>query len=307
MELIKTEDKGKLLINDKKRNLIGKIDINNSICLKNIKNNVYNDYNFFKPINDLLNENDISLYIEKIRSLLITFILSNVYKEAIKELFPAHYKILLSEHNLKDLVFFINNRLKFYPYQKLSISGITDKYSIYSFIPVIYSLIGLEEPVFSIFKVSSTFENSIHEINHINQDMLFFKSNDKSLRNTQKREAFKTGEEGGSNLEEILFGRKILNFTFLEALYIINEKNLEQNLNDYKKNFLNMRSFLFNIEEKKKYLNFNNGIFSELCSSIDNYIKQSNKNMYIYSMNTKTKIINYTFNITRGKYCMGFK
>ena len=68
-----------------------------------------------------------------------------------------------------------------------------------------------------------------------------------------------------------------------------------------------MRSFLFNIEEKKKYLNFNNGIFSELCSNIDNYIIQANKNMYIYSMNTKTKNINYTFNITRGKCCMGFK
>ena len=54
--------------------------------------------------------------------------------------------------------------------------------------------------------------------------MLFFRLNDKALRNTPKRETFKTGEEEVSDLEEILFGRKILNFTFLEALYIINEK-----------------------------------------------------------------------------------
>ena len=56
--------------------------------------------------------------------------------------------------------------------------------------------------------------------------MLFFRLNDKALRNTPKRETFKTGEEEVSDLEEILFGRKILNFTFLEALYIINEKKI---------------------------------------------------------------------------------
>ena len=307
LEIIETKEKGKVLINDKKENLIGKIDINNSICLKNIVNNVYNNYYFFKPIDDLLKKHEMSLYIKKIRTLLIKFIHSNVYTEAIKELFPEHYKILLSKKTLNDLIFFIKKRLKFYPYQNLSNSGLTDKFSLYSYIPVIYPLIGLGESVFSIFKVSSTFENAIHEINHINQGMLFFKSNDTSLINIPKKQVFITGKEGGSNMEEILFGRKILNFTFLEAIYIINEKNFEQNLNDYRKNFLSMRNFLITVEDKNKYLNIKNGIFSELSVDIDKYIILANNNKDIYSMNAKSKNISYIFNITRGKCCMGFK
>ena len=65
LEIIETKEKGKVLINDKKENLIGKIDINNSICLKNIVNNVYNNYYFFKPIDDLLKKHEMSLYIKK--------------------------------------------------------------------------------------------------------------------------------------------------------------------------------------------------------------------------------------------------
>ena len=137
--------------------------------------------------------------------------------------------------------------------------------------------------------------------------MLFFKSNDTSLINIPKKQVFITGKEGGSNMEEILFGRKILNFTFLEAIYIINEKNFEQNLNDYRKNFLSMRNFLITVEEKNKYLNIKNGIFSELSVDIDKYIIIANNNKDIYKKKKKSKNISYIFNITRGKCCMGFK
>lgn len=295
----------KLIINDINKNAIGKIDINHPICLKNIKNNVLNDYNFFKPIDELLIENDISLYIKDIKLLLIKFIKSKVYRKAIEQLFSSNSKSLLSENALKDLIYYINERIKFYPYQNLQNSGLTDKYSLYTYIPIIFPFSSFQEPISSIFKISGTFENSIHEINHVNQDMLYFKSNDVSLIKTPKREGLRRGQEGGSNLEEILFGRKILNITLLEAIYIINEENFEQNLIDYKKNFESMRSYLIPLEVKKKYLRIN-GIFCHLCSNIDKDLKNANKNNEVYSMNTKSQNSDYEFYFPKGKCCMGF-
>ena len=98
----------KLIINDINKNSIGKIDISHPICLKNIKNNVLNDYNFFKPIDELLIENDISLYIKDIKLLLIKFIKSKVYRKATEQLFSSNSKSLLSENALKDLIYYIN-------------------------------------------------------------------------------------------------------------------------------------------------------------------------------------------------------
>ena len=305
------ENHGKLLIRNNNNDLInGKIDINHPICLNNIKGNVCNDYYFFKPFDDLLIENDISKYVEKIKLLLIEFIDSPLYKEAIKRLFSLkNSNCLLSPNTKKDLIVYINNRIKFYPYQDLYNSGITDKYSLYSYIPIIFPLTILEEEVSSVFKVSAIFENSIHELNHVNQDILYFKSNDKSLIKTPERNNLTTGREGGSNLEEILFGRKILNFTLLEALYIINEQNFKQKLDDYKNNFLKLRSFSIPLEEKKIYLKIpKGGTFENLYSQVEKFLEKANKAPTTYSMDTKSKnsIFDIEFQIIRGKCCMGF-
>ena len=310
------EEEGKFIIKEKEKtkfNNFGIIDINHPICLENLnKDNVHNDYHFFKPLDDLLIENEISLYIENIKLLLIKFINSKVYRESINQLFPTYYKILLSEKTLNDLMFYINNRIKFYPYQHLSNSGLTDKYSLYTYIPIIFPLDNFNDEVSSVFKVSSTFENSIHELNHANHGILYFKSNEKEMMETPEREGFRTGKEGGSNLEEILFDKKIVNFTLLEALYIINEKNFEQNLNDYKNNFLKMRNYLIPLGKKLEYLKIpKGGIFEELYDETEKTLKEEQfhqLHQLTYSMDNKSKnsILDYEYNIIRGKCCMGF-
>ena len=308
---IKIIDKsnGKLLIRDNDNDEIGKIDISNPICLNNINGNVENDVDFFKPLDNFLVKNDISKHSEEIKLLLIEFIDSPLYEEAIKRLFSLkNSDCLLSANAKNDLIVYIKNRIKYYPYQNLSNSGLTDKYSLYSYIPVIFPLIPKKE-VIPLFKISATFENSIHELNHANQAILFFKSNDKTMIKTPERKEFITGKEGGSNLEEILFGRKILNFSLLEALYIINEQNFKQNLKDYKNNFLKMRNFLIPLEEKKIYLKIpKGGIFEKLCDQVEKFISKANEDPVTYSMNTKSKnsIFDFEFPIIRGKCCMGF-
>ena len=303
--------KGKFIINDTKDYCNnGYIDLDNPICLKNIKNNVRNKCFFFKPLEDLLIENDISLFKENIKLLLIQFIGSDVYIEAINKYFCSYSYCLLAKHTKKDLINYIKKRIKFYPYQDLSNSGLTDKFSLYTYIPVIFPYSILEEEINSVFRVSATFENSIHEINHVNQDILYFKSNNQSMIKTPERQGFKTGKEGGSNLEELLFGRKILNLTLLEALYILNEENFKQNLNDYNNNFKKMRSYNVLLEEKRKYFNFKNGgIFTQLYIQVEKYLYKANEDQITYSMDTKSKnttIFNVEFPINRGKCCMGY-
>ena len=156
-------------------------------------------------MDSLLIHNDLSKYIKDIKNFLIRIVNSNVYNEAIKILFKDKSKYLI-EKNITDIEYFINNRIKFYPFQILNISGLTDKFSCYSFIPTIsYSY---TEKIIKIpSQISVAIENSLHEINHINQNLIYFKGNNLSLFNTRTRVGFKSG--WGKNLEKILFGKKI--------------------------------------------------------------------------------------------------
>ena len=135
------------------------------------------------------------------------------------------------DKNITDIEYFINNRIKFYPFQILNISGLIDKFSCYSFIPTIsYSY---TEKIIKIpSQISVAIENSLHEINHINQNLIYFKGNNLSLFNTRTRVGFKSG--WGKNLEKILFGKKIDRIGKLESIYILNEKNYTQTLEQFK-------------------------------------------------------------------------
>ena len=276
------------------------INVNsNDVCLRNLSNkNLISSHNpyIFNTLNSLLINNELNSFIPRIRIFLIKIINSKVYQNAIKELFPKHHKYLLGK-NLKDLEIFIKERLKFYPYQNLSNSGLTDKFSLYSYIPILSFKIFCQEffpENFHIFlKVSAVIENTIHEINHINQDIIFFKGNDKRLFNTPKRENLKN-KEGGENLEEVLFGKKIKSLKILESLYILNECNYNQNLNEFKKNFENLYNASIKYTEKIKYLKIdqNNGVFHDICINIDNYNEKEIQKIELSGIYAKNKQIN---------------
>ena len=64
------------------------------------------------------------------------------------------------------------------------------------------------------------YKNSIHEINHLNQEILFFKGNDINLFFRPKGKNLK-GEDGGTNLEEILLKDFKKNFENLIIIILI--------------------------------------------------------------------------------------
>ena len=229
----------------------------NEICIKNLTksslNSIINmiEVDHFKTLEKLLEKNSITPYIEKLKNFLLKIVDSRVYKEAIEELFPDYHTNLLGI-NLDDIKECIKSRIKYYPYQRLENSGLTDKLSSILFIPV---FLNVSAPLIfrPILKCGALIENTMHELNHLNQNIIYFRGNDKSLFYTPKREWLKE-EDGGENTEEILFGDKIEMLKLLESFYILNELNYEQSLNDFRKNFQNFTNNNVDFSKKMKFI-----------------------------------------------------
>ena len=265
----------------------------NDVCIKNLnKEELDNicDINKFNTLDSLLNKNDVTPYIKKIKIFLIKIINSKVYKEAITKLFPKNYKNLLGE-NLKDIKTCINQRFKFYPYQGLGHCGVTDKFSCYSYICVLFNIFSSKK-YYPTLRSGAIIDISLHEINHLNQDILYFIGKDRNLFDTPKREDLK-GDDGGEHLEEILFGRKIGRLKMLECFYLLNENNYNQSLNDFRSNFENLYKNSNNYSEKIKYLKNDDpdAIFKEIFDNIKNYKEKDFKKIELYGINTKPQII----------------
>ena len=284
----------------------------NAICLKNLLNrkiNIHLSPYIYNNLDSLLMNNDLSEYIKDIKNFLIRIVNSNFYNEAIKILFKDKSKYLI-EKNITDIEYFINNRIKFYPFQILNISALTDKFSCYSFIPTI-SYSTTEEIIKIPSQISVAIENSLLEINHINQNLIYFKGNNLSLFNTPTRVGFKSGNKDGENLEEILFGKKIESIGILESIYILNEKNYDQTLEQFRNNFSNLYNFNIPLKQKiNKFLTIQKeGIFREICSNINTDILE--EGLYkksLYSLSAKNELNNlfdkFVY-ISRRKCCLG--
>ena len=111
---------------------------------------------------------------------------------------------------------FAKCRLKFYPYQGLDNCGITDKFSCYSYITVLFDLSSRYTIFYSPLRCGAIIDISLQEINHLNQNILYFRGIDKYLFYTPKRNLLK-GTDEGEYLEEILFGKKIDQLRILEC------------------------------------------------------------------------------------------
>ena len=251
------------------------------VCLNNLNNfKLEGNYTLelYYNFDALLLDNEINPYINNIKKFLKHIINSKVYKQALNELFPDYYDYLTSDDN-EEIKQYIDERIKFYPFQNLSISGITDKLSFNSFIPSIYFLASdLSIINKNAYKIGLTIVNCIHEINHANQDSIYFKGNRIDLINSLERE-LKNGrntkvEEGGISFEYILFGKIISNINLLECLYIMNEDNYEQDIEEFKKNFMNLREIVKESKEETKFIKNENGIFKDFYKNSINEIKK---------------------------------
>ena len=267
------------------------------ICLNNLNNSYLNASNCTKysyyNLDTLLVENEISPFIATIKKFLKEIINSKVYKQAIKELFPNSYKCLLYNEN-RDIKQFIKKRIKFYPFQDLFISGITDKLSCYSYIPTInFEIVeNLREPKNKgIYKIGLTIINLLHEINHANQCIIYFKTGNKNLLYTteRKEKIYSEKKENKENLECLLFGKNIFKVNLFQCLYIMNENNYKQNLKKFRENFENIKHIVEETNGNTKFIKIKKGIFKKFYEGakldIKNLMGEIKKNVgFIPSM-----------------------
>ena len=281
-------------------------------CIQNLVNRkLLNKKNliYFYTLDELMINNEISPYIKDIKNFLLRIIDSNAYQQAIKKLFPEYYQSLNSNEN-ENIKQFIKERIKFYPFQDLDLSGITDKLSCYSFIPTINfevedkEYFRIEDKNMDTYKIGLTIDNSLHEINHANQMIIFFKGNNKDLINSPERNNIKENEnisEGGISLEYLLFGRIIRKMNLFECLYVMNEKNYEQDLDQFRNNFINIVDLVKKSKENTEYIKIENGIFKRFY---DNSISEIKDIIDLLSTKDSTKD-NFDISLPRmfiGKY-----
>ena len=236
------------------------------------------DTKLFYNLDALMDNNELSPYISKIKQFLKKIVDKNVYKQAIKQLFPEYYRSLTSNNN-EEIKEYIDKRIKFYPFQKLDLSGITDKLSCYSFIPSInflfeeYSNISNQNK--ETCKIGLTIVNSLHEINHANQVIIFFKGNNKDLINSPERIINEnlSSTEGGFSLEYILFGDVISRINLFQCLYIMNEKNYDQELSQFRENFMKIQDIVIETKGETELIKIENGIFKRFYDNVIQDIK----------------------------------
>jgi len=271
--------------NSKKRVVLIPLE---KICLKNLDNpNIKlqcNEEHYYN-VDSLLMENEIDPYVNDIKAFLIKLINTNVFQQALKELFPEYINCLNSNNNA-DLRQYINERIKFYPFQDLDLSGVTDKLSCYSYVASINFKIDeknlkIQKKNEDTYKVGLTIVNTFHEEYHAIRDIIFFKGNNKNLLFSPKRKVGKDSKgkdiesnEGGFHIEYLLFGRILSSINLLECLYIMNENNYEQDLDDFRENFKNIRKIVKDTKGNTDFIKIKNGIFKHFY---DNCLEEIEK------------------------------
>lgn len=301
---------------DKMENISFKTDFDanyevypDNVCLKNLNKkalklflNRFDDYKF-NTLDKLLTKNRITPYIENIKMLLIKIIDSNVLKETIKKLFPEYYIYFLNS-NFEDIKKCIKSRIKFYPYEQLRFSGVTDKLSCYSFISVFFET-NAPFNYMPILNCGAIIDNCIFHMNHLIQNIIHFRAINKSMFLFQKKEEKEKNKF--KDIENILFGKKIQILNIFECFYILNEYNYNQSLEDFRKNFENITKDNIAFSEKVKFIKCDkdDAVFKEFFNIIKNYDNTLIMDMEYYYINAKSQsceLEDYFISIPK-KYC----
>lgn len=239
---------------------ISKICLNNYLLNVNgkLKQNDFEFYNFHSKMeyfNSLIGFEKIKKFLSKIFS-------SKVFKQAFKLLYPSYF--IFPFNNEKESLNFINKNFHFIPYKSPSTFAITEKFSfeIYYLLQsqpyTINKVINEDEKdlIKNIFYKSSVIKSSTHEINHEFYNILFMHSNGLIPLETPRKK-FMDERESGKNFEILLFDRKVYNLNLLECMFILNENNYNKNLEDFRRDFNELKREDLQLNEKNIFYELN--------------------------------------------------
>ena len=210
--------------------------------------------------------NDI-IEFDKMKNFLSKMICSKVFREAFKILYPKEFQFPFEDE--KDALSFLEKYFHFIPLKSSRSCAITEKFSLEIFYFLKAKTINIDTSLNNqnknmakkILYRGSVIVNCSHEINHEFYNIFLMHSNGKIPINTPRKK-FINENKGGNNMEKLLFNQKIKRISIKQCIYLLNEKNYEKSLPEFKKGFNELKKEDLKIDE-------NDGIFKE-CNSILN-------------------------------------
>ena len=198
-----------------------------------------NDYNqLSKKMKADINYNDIKVFLKSILK-------KRTIKELISFLFGDKYCSNFTEEYINV---FVDNFLKFVPFNGMDTSGFTDRFTLQTYI-------FLDQDISDIFKIKSNCKDKVakvlkigraiviilHELSHNFYSYTLEYYNYANLTFESPRKKFFDIREGGFYVELILFGRVINNIYLEEVLFLIDEDNYNKDLKSFQKDFVNLK------------------------------------------------------------------
>ena len=222
------------------------LDNESSKCISNYILNLQYDMNLeeieMKSYDNIQKEFGQILDVGKMKKFLAKIFCSNVIKDAFKFLYPEYFNFPFKDEN--DCLNFLDKYYHFIPFKSVKTTAVTDKFSleIFYFLKLKRIYISrkfskeLNKLINNILYRGSCTKTSCHEINHEFYNLLLMHSNG-SISLETPRKIFIDDREGGKNIERLLFNRPISKLSLLECIYLLNERNYEKNLEEFKKGF----------------------------------------------------------------------
>ena len=282
-QLLETYKKDNLII---KKKLIDLYNLKNLKLYLNTKEKaIFQDYELYKF--EYLREYYKEIFDEdKLRQFISKILISNVFKEAFNFLYGDNIKYPFMDENNKmseeKAKKFVDSYINFIPLKNETTSAITDKFSMEIYILLnhqsILSRLNKSEKVLLedeklIHKAlinGSIVAINDHEINHNFHNYCYCSKNGNEPIKTPRKKDMDE-REGGNNMERVLFGRVLNDLTLRQSLYILNEKNYEKPLSQFRKEFFELKEedckcegifkeymgLKFNIKELSDYILIN--------------------------------------------------
>ena len=176
----------------------------------------------------------------KMKRFLSKIFCSKVIRQAFDILYPKHFNFPFE--NEKDCYEFLKQYYSFIPFKTDKTGAITEKFSLeiyYILQRRLYYIPGnnskeIKILVKKIYYRGLCVKSSCHEINHEFYNLLLMHSNGQIPVETPRKQYIEE-REGGKNMERLLFDKPGGKLSLKECLYLLNEKNYEKNLQDFKK------------------------------------------------------------------------
>ena len=266
-----TQDEKIYVLNEPSKKCIKNfvLNVQKKISLEEFEEKTYDGLKDF--FNQIIDFKTMKLFLSKIFS-------SRVIKEAFKYLYPSNYKFPFKTQ--KEASDFLDKYYHFIPLKLANTAGVTEKFSLEIYYILKNRKISISKAlpkamhdlVKKILYKGAVTKTSCHEINHDFYNILLMHSNGTIPLQTPKKQ-YIPEREGGRNMEVILFDHKIYKLSLIECLYLLNEKNYEKSLQDFRKGFNQLKTDELKFEDDCLFKEFNTILkienFSEIANNIE--------------------------------------